>query len=64
MIVKLSWLKKLLLAAYVFGVIAISIQLTAKSAEQGASHSDKKHLIQKQDPQQSQSSIQFAGYKQ
>jgi hypothetical protein len=39
--VKLSWLKKLLLVVYVLGVIAISIQLTAKSEFEFAQESKK-----------------------
>lgn len=62
--VELSWLKKLLLLTYVFGVIAISIQLTARSAEKVANASEKKNQIQKHVQPQNQSSIQFAGYQQ
>ncbi|MFN8944126.1 MAG: hypothetical protein ACK5WZ_05840 [Pseudobdellovibrionaceae bacterium] len=37
----MSWLKKLLLVVYVLGVIAISIQLTAKSEFEFAQEAQK-----------------------
>jgi hypothetical protein len=62
--VKLSWFKKLLLVTYIFGVIAVSIQLTSKSMNQIDRQSDKKNgSLAKSEGPQNQSSIQTVNFR-
>lgn len=62
--VELSWFKKLLLAAYIFSVIAISIQLTAKSSNQVVRKPQKTtENYAKSSELKNQSSIQIVNYR-